>query len=391
MHVINFRNTSVVVVTCGLLATATALGAALTTISVADWNVTALVRMAREQPLAPLARASDPDFAFVHYDGRGDGVSYYAIARDPLARSDEHELIQWAAYRYGHPGFSWLASLVTFGDPALVPYAFLLLNLIGMGVAAGAASLIARELGHSPWGGLLVALNPGLIYATTIDTSEPVAAALLALVLLMWLRGTWKAALPILAALCFMKEWFVLVPLALIGWELMQLRRCGRSRVLTRSAALAGSVLPFAVWYLYVVLHFDRWPAAPAGELVQFPLTGWGQTARRAADLGMQSFDRVVIGHPAVPLLAVVSLAFGIGVVRALRLRNPIHVVFLAFMPVVLGLNWLNLLFTKDLIRTLSIPLALVPAVVVGGDTWRKRWLSRTSSAPAKPRRESVP
>ena len=94
---------------CAAVAMATACLAVLATVSVADWNVTVLVRMAAEEPIAPLARETDPDFAFVHYHGRGDGVSYYAIARDPLARGDEHDLIQWPAYRYGHPGYSWLA------------------------------------------------------------------------------------------------------------------------------------------------------------------------------------------------------------------------------------------------------------------------------------------
>jgi hypothetical protein len=50
-------------------------------------------------------------------------------------------------------------------------------------------------------------------------------------------------------------------------------------------------------------------------------------------------------------------------------------------MPVVLSLNWLNLLYAKDLIRTLSIPLALVPAVIAGGELWRERRLG-TGGAP---------
>ena len=145
----------------------------------------------------PAWRASPtPGFEFVDYDGRGDGVYYYAVARDPLALGDEHKLFELSAYRYGHPGYSWAAWLLTGGEGKFIPYAFLLLNLAGMGVAAGAASLISRELGHSAWGGLFVALNPGLVYATTIDTNEPVSTALLALVLLAWLRGRWILALP---------------------------------------------------------------------------------------------------------------------------------------------------------------------------------------------------
>jgi hypothetical protein len=135
---------------CAVIAVATAAAAVLATVSIADWNPTVLVRMAEEQELAPLARDTDPDFVFVHYHGRGDGVSYYAIARDPLARGEEHDLFTWPAYRYGHPGYSWLAWAFSLGDAALVPYAFLLLNLLGMGVAGAAASLVARELATRP-------------------------------------------------------------------------------------------------------------------------------------------------------------------------------------------------------------------------------------------------
>lgn len=371
--------TTRVALACALAAAATSLGAALVSISVAGWNVTALVRMPEEQPLAELARASDPDFAFVHYHGRGDGASYYAIARDPFARGDEHRLIEWSAYRYGHPGYSWTARLVSFGRLELIPYAFLLLNVLAMGVAGAMASLISRELGHSPWGGLVVALSPGLIYATTIDTAEPVGAALLGVALLAWLTGRWKLALPALVALLFVKEWFVLVPLGLAVWELLQLRRVGRRAVAVRVAALGACILPFAFWYAYVVRLFGEWPAAPAGELLQLPLTGWARTMRLGADLGMQSFDKVVVGHVAVPVLAALGLALLVGAIRSLRLQNPIHPVFLAFMPVVLGLNSLNLLYTKDLMRTLAIPLCLLPAVVVDSRAWQAHRLREDS------------
>jgi hypothetical protein len=354
------------------------VGVALTTMSVADWNVTVLVRMAPEQPLAPVARATDPGFAFVHFHGRGDGVAYYGIARDPLALGEEHELFEWAPYRYGHPGYSWLAWLASAGDAALVPFALLALNILGLGIAAAVSSLISHELGHSLWGGLVVALNPGLLYATTIDTSEPVSAALLALVLFGWLRGRQGIAVVPLVLLCLTKEWFVLVAVGLAGWELVQASRAGwRWRSAAVAAALpALAVLPFALWYVYVVVRFDSWPAAPAGELLQLPLSGWAKTARQAADVGMQTFDGVTAGHAALPLLAVVGAAFVFGAVRAARLRNPIHPVYLALLSVVASLNHLNLLYTKDLMRTLAIPLALVPAVVVSSERWRARRIS---------------
>ena len=351
---------------CAAVAVASVCLAVLATVSVADWNVTVLVRMAAEEPMAPLARETDPEFAFVHYHGRGDGVSYYAIARDPLARGDEHDLIQWPAYRYGHPGYSWLARVVAFGSVGLLPIALLLLNLIGMGVAGAAASLVARDLGYSPWGGLVVALNPGLVYATTIDTSEPVAAGLLAAVLLLWLRGRRVAALPLIAALCFMKEWFVLVPVGLALWELVRMLRRRRRDGWRRVAALVLSIVPFGLWYLYVLLRFDEWPASPTRDFLQLPPTGWVQTARTAAEMGMDSFDRLVTGHVTVPLLATLAVAFLLGIARAIRLRTPIDPVYLMFMPIVFAMNTWGLLYAKDALREVAIPLLLLPAVLAG-------------------------
>lgn len=351
---------------CAVIAVATAAAAVLATLSVADWNPTVLVRMAEEEQLAPLARAADPDFVFVHYHGRGDGISYYAIARDPLARGEEHDLFTWPAYRYGHPGYSWLAWALSLGQAAFVPYAFLLLSLLAMGVAGAAASLVARDLGHSEWVGLAVALNPGLVYATTIDTSEPVAAALLLVILLLWLRGRWKAALPLIAALCFMKEWFVLVPVGLCLWELLRFARTRRRDLRVRSAALILTIVPFGLWYLYVILRFDAWPASPAGDFLQLPLTGWIQTARAAAERGTGTFDGVVAGHATVPLLAVAGAALAFGAFRALRLRTPVDAIYLAFMPVVFAMNQWGLLYVKDMIRELAIPLVLLPAVIAG-------------------------
>ena len=100
-----------------------------------------------------------------------------------------------AAYRYGHPGYSWLARVVAFGSVSLLPVVLPLLNLIGMGVAG--AGCLAR--GARPWllprgGGLVVALNPGLVTqprSTRASLSPPDQG-----VVLLWLRGARVAHFP---------------------------------------------------------------------------------------------------------------------------------------------------------------------------------------------------
>ena len=55
-------------------------------------------------------------------------------------------------------------------------------------VAGAAASLLAQAVGWSSWGGLVVALNPGLVIAVNHDTSEALGAALLLLGLVAYVR-----------------------------------------------------------------------------------------------------------------------------------------------------------------------------------------------------------
>jgi hypothetical protein len=352
---------------CAAAAAAVSAAAALAVLSVEHWQPSVLIRMGAGEPLAPVARKTDPDFAFVDAAGHGDGVYYYAIARDPFATAKEHQLIDGAAYRYGHPGFSWLAFAASAGRNELLPLIFLLLGVAGMAIAACTAALIAADLGWSPWIGLFVALQPGLIYSVTIDTSEPVGVALLLLALLAWHRGRWKAALPALTFLCFVKEWFVVVPAGLVIWELVRGRKRHRGKLGgARVVALLISPLPLLVWHAYLRHVFGEWPAQSAPDVFDVPPIGWLRSMRGDAAMGTGSFDQVNVGHIGLPLLVVTAALLLIGSARARRLRTPFDAAFLAFIPIVVALNSLTLLYPKDVIRTLAVPMALLPAAVMG-------------------------
>src|SRR5262245_8164115 len=94
-------------------------------------GVTALVHLSTSDPAAQLAPRS---FSFVPADAHYDGVYFFAIAHDPLARGAAHTLIDNGAYRYGHPGYAWLAWLVSAGGrPGAIPYALVLVSLLGLG------------------------------------------------------------------------------------------------------------------------------------------------------------------------------------------------------------------------------------------------------------------
>ncbi len=341
----------------GSLAVRVAMGA--------EGNVTRLVRMSETEPMAELARETDPGFAFVPPEGHYDGVYFYTVARDPLATGEERSRIDAAAYRYGHPGYGWMAAALTWGHDRWIPHALLFLGLIGMGGAAFCTALIASHLGRTPWAGLLIAANPGIVYALISLTSETMSVALLALGLLLWIRRRTWIAVVVLTALAFVKEPFVLVPAGIAAWTLVKSPEGPAARV---RAALPMAV-PFIAlggWFVYLRGRFSVWSFTAGPENLTWPLQGWAESLRTAADMTFGGFEAMQLGSTSLPLLLGVGLALGAGTAAALRLRSVFDMVLLFQVALIACVSWLVLLYPKDMLRNVAIPLALLPAVFAG-------------------------
>lgn len=338
------------------------------TISAQSWSITALVRTASDDPIAPLTARVDPGFKFVDPGGHYDGSFFYAVAIDPLARGEAHALIDRAAYRYAHPGYGWAAWALSAGQPGLVPWALLLLGLAGVGVAAASASLIARRFGWSGWwAGLLIAFSPGLVFSVTADTSEPIGLALMGLLLLAYFNRRWAWVAVLSVAVSLVKEPLMIVPVGLVLWELLQARRGDASPDLaTRVLVLAAGPFAFLAWNLYVQTRFHVWPTSQASDLLTLPpFAGWVDTFKRAADFARRGNDPMQLGTFTLATLPFVGGVLLIGFVRALRLKTPLDFMFICFALIVFSLNWLQLLNPKDLIREIALAFALLPAVLV--------------------------
>ena len=350
---------------CALIAVLACGTAVAATISVEGRDVSVLVRMAENEPLAEVARATDPGFEFVPKESHYDGVYYYAIARDPLATGEEHLKIDLAAYRYEHAGYGLLAAVLSLGIDGLVPAVLLALNLAAAAVGAWIASVLSRRLGLTPWGGLVVALNPGIIYAATSDTSEPVGVAILGLFLLAWFAQRWGWVVPLGALLCLTKETFVLVPIALGLWELIRYLRGERGRrLLFRWIVLATGPLALIAWVLYLQSRFDVWPFSQSPDILRIPLAGWIETLGQAAAMGMSPTISQQIGQTTVALLVASGGILLIGCLVAIRFRTLIDVLFVASTLAVFCLGPLGLAFPKDFFRLSSVPFILLGAVL---------------------------
>jgi hypothetical protein len=353
---------------CAAIALAIAGVAVMGTLAWNGWKTSALVHMSAQDPIASYALKSDSGFALGSPDEHYDGVYYYAIARDPLARGVAHTLIDRPAYRYGHAGYGWLAWALSGGRARDVPLALLLINLIAITLAGFGASVLSCAYGWSPWGGLVVAFNPGVIYATTVDTSEALGFAVLVWALLAWTRRRWTQAAVALTALCLVKEAFVLVPVGLAVWEVVEVcRRRGAPNLRRRLALLAIGPVVYAGWYLYLREHFGHFPYQEARDLTTWPFRGWWDAFSMAATIGTQGPDwRPQIGQASIPLMATVGGFLLFALVLSLRMRTRLDPVFALLAIVGFCLSWWGVLYPKDLIRELAVPLALAPAVFAG-------------------------
>ena len=326
------------------------------------WDTSALVRMHYRLRVAKLAVHDDPTFVLRTTSGFYDGAYFYTIARDPLATGQGHHLLDEAPYYWGHPAYGWAAWLASAGGrPRAIPDALLAVGLLSMFLAGAAASLLARAVGWSPWGGLVVALNPGLVFAVNVDTSEPFGAALLLIGLTAYLRGRRGWALGLFAALCFVKEPLVLVPLAIAAWELWRTRR---------PPLVAAAVAPALLWWVYLRIHLGAFPFGQGSERLAAPFVGW---KRALLDAASQSWNRGVdtaqLGEAAVPLIVAVGLGILVAGVYALQARTVVDPAFLALALLYACITSKGVQYPKDLIRELAPVLTLLPFVLATRST----------------------
>ncbi len=348
---------------------AAASGGALSIMVVQNWhfNVTALVGIATDDPIAPLAHAADPGFHFVSPAQHYDGTYYYAIARDPLLRGREHTLIDQATYRYGHPLHGWLAGLLSFGQARAVPVALLVLSLIGLALAGWGISRLAVHYDKSAWVGLVVAFSPGLLYASTVDTTETLGAALITMTFLAWLQQRFVAATLLLMVTCLDKEQYIAVPIGLLVWEVAQIKRF-RSRP-DHSAAKLGAILSglgaLAVWYMYVHARLQAWPWTYEADNFGAPFVGWHRTFAMAHSMANSDFAQSEIGTVTPPVLVATALIIVVGAFAALRLRATFDATLIGLAVITSMQGWKTLLFPHELFRTLAIAVMLAVVVLL--------------------------
>ncbi|MBI8988580.1 ArnT family glycosyltransferase [Corynebacterium meridianum] len=325
-----------------------------------------LLNVTDGEPLAQLIRAEDPAFRFTSGADHYDGVYLWAMARDPFASGEAHELIDLAAYRYGHPFYSWMASLLAFGQPHLLSTTFWILGLISIGASTYLVSRLAVSHGCSPWWGLLVAASPGLLFSATTNLTEPFQLALVTGLLLAWrarIHPVWIAVLSVV--ICLSKEQLVLIPGAL-GLHLLIHMVRDRRLYWRRALALAAGPIALAVWLPFIRSRFTTDQLTYDDGNIGMPVVGWLRIFDLAGAMRVSGdMNSSQIGSTAVSaLIALAVLMLSAAVIGLLR-RDELGLIVAVQAVLISCLDWRTLFFPHEMYRIPAVPALLAALLVV--------------------------
>ncbi len=337
----------------------------------ASWpDASTLVKVAFSDPIAPLAAGIDPTFDLGGGQEHYDGLYYYAIALDPFALGEAHELIDMASYRYGRPMHGWLASVLSIGNRAVIPEALLVLSLLGLALGAFGASRLCVHFGRTAWGGLAIAMSPGLLFATTVSTTEAMGTALAIGLVLAWVRrwSAWAIAL-IAIVLSLYREQLVLVIIGILLFEVIdRIRRRSRpwGEEIRRAAALLAGPVALAAWLVYAHSQFGTSPTPDDPGNLSVPPMGWIDSFRVA--YGSQNAGSLIdqqIGSTAPPYLIALAVLLLAALWAARKVRSPLDTILILQVILMASLGWRTLAYPHEMYRIPSLAILAALAVLL--------------------------
>lgn len=311
-------------------------------LSAFEWNPTATVKFAEvavEQTRYAEELLGD---VIVAPDAGHDGKFFFSQAMDPFYLDpDTHAVfLDRPTYRAQRMLYPTLASLGGLLSPMGTVWGLIAINVIAMVIGTVFTSLVARELGVSPWFGLVFVLNPGLIVALNIDGANIVAmAALMAGIYYVMTERVMVASIAMTASV-LARETMLIAAFGLALFWLYKYRKVPWPMLIPPAAV--------ALWWGYVHWRLQSGLAQDT-QAVGWPFVGF-----------VQAFERW-IGPP----VSLVDLAMGVlllSVSLALLVRSVLTPTALGWG--VAGFAFLGLLLSEPVwLRWFDSTRALAPVL----------------------------
>lgn len=192
-----------------------------------------------------------------------DGQFFYRLGVSPTSRDERVAGVQndLPALRNARWGYGAAAFLVSGGDPDLVPWALIAINLAAAAAVGAIGGGLARTAHlHAGWG-LLFVLWPGFAYSLSLDTSELTAAAFLLGGLLALRHRRWALTAVLLTGAVLTRDTTTVVPFAVL--------LAGLWAGPDRGKQVASGAVPLAAftgWQLLQRARFGQLPLTSSGD-----------------------------------------------------------------------------------------------------------------------------
>jgi hypothetical protein len=197
-----------------------------------------------------------------------DGQFAYQIALNPLQAAP---YLDAPAYRYQRILYPLLTRGLAFGQPDLIPWALIIVNIAAIGVGTWVTGLLLIEFKVSRWYALVYGLYGGQLLALRTDLNEPLAHCLVMVAIWTWARDRrWTIVAFSLAALAKETSLIFLVAYGLYTFHQRQWRW---------TAVLATAGAPFLAYQLLLWQWFGSFGVGSGGANATpfslIPLGGW--------------------------------------------------------------------------------------------------------------------
>jgi hypothetical protein len=196
-----------------------------------------------------------------------DGQFYYYIAHDPLILGQNYDHIDFPAYRYQRIIYPLAAWLLSFGQPPLIPWMMVAVNLLGILLGTWFIILILKHFGRSPWYSLFYAGLWGFLLCLLRSLPEPLAMTFIVIAVFSYLKGKtyWQIISLSLAGLT--QETTLLVTMAFLFYFFWK-------RDFQKFLYMLCPVLAYFFWQLFLYYHFQTFSFLGGTQNFSLPFQG---------------------------------------------------------------------------------------------------------------------
>ena len=258
-----------------------------------------------------------------------DGQFFLTLGLDPLLRDPRSvTALDNPPYRHRRILYPLLGYLLGAGNPQLVPWTLVLINLLCVAalVRMAAGSLAGSRAPPGPWAPLLAMGVPGAWLSLSLSCADLLGSTLMVACLVSLRRNRIIQAAAALALACLTRETYLLIWFALVGLYIVHPGQVTRRQ----RAPLALAGVPAVAWNLWVL---TTTPGGTSGvqENLGLPLVG---VVHKLVALFQQAEPRggYIMEALLFPLLLATALVVARGGVPSLRaaLRGQVQDLSLA-------------------------------------------------------------